>query len=197
MRLNWAERLAVNNPFRVLEQIIEIRRLKKMVTPRPGFVGLEMGCGRGAAVRIILRELKPSHIHAQDLDVKMINRAKKYLSFEEKQMCSLFVGDASTLPVKTASIDVVFGFGVLHHIPDWHAAIEEIARVLKPGGIYFLEDLYPSLYQNCVTKHILLHPTQDRFRGQDLRDALARIKLPLADYIEFKGLGLIGVAVKE
>ncbi len=197
MRLNWAERVAVNNPLRVLEQIIEIRRLKKMVTPTPGFVALEMGCGRGAGVRIILRELAPSHIHAQDLDVKMIERAKSYLSSEEKEKCSLFVGDGATLPVKTGSLDCVFGFGVLHHIPDWRAAIAEVSRVLKPGGIYYLEDLYPSLYQNCVTKYFLLHPTEDRFFGRELKEALARAKLPLVDGIEFKRLGLLGAAIKE
>jgi ubiquinone/menaquinone biosynthesis C-methylase UbiE len=197
MRLNWAERLAVNNPLRVLEQIIEVRRLKKMVTPRPGFVALEMGCGRGAGARIILRELRPSHLYAQDLDVKMIAQAKTYLSPEEKQKCSLFVGDGAALPVKTGSLDCVFGFGVLHHIPDWRAAIAEVSRALKPGGVYFLEDLYPSLYQNCVTKYFLLHPTEDRFFGTELKEALAEAKLPLLDVVEFKRLGLLGAAIKE
>ena len=197
MRLNWAERLAVNNPLRVLEQVIEIRKLKRMATPKPGFVALEMGCGRGAGARIILREFTPSHIHAQDLDMKMINKAKQYLSPEEKQRCSLFVGDAAHLPVKTGSLDVVFGFGVLHHIPDWRAAIAEVSRVLRTGGIYFLEDLYPSLYRNCVTKYFLLHPEQDRFFGGELKEALATARLPLAECIEFKRLGLLGVAIKQ
>jgi ubiquinone/menaquinone biosynthesis C-methylase UbiE len=197
MRLNWAERLSVNNPLRVLEQRLEIHRLKKMMTLKPGFIALEMGCGRGAAASIILREFQPSHIHAQDLDLTMIDKAKKYLSVEEKKRCSLFVGDAAALPVKTGSFDVVFGFGVLHHIPDWRAALAEVARVLKPGGVYFLEDLYPSLYQNFITKHILLHPTEDRFFGRELKDALAQVKLPLAHFIEFKRLGILGAAVKE
>jgi len=39
-----------------------------------------------------------------------------------------------------ASKDVVIIFGVLHHIPDWRTAIDEIVRVLKSGGSLFLEE---------------------------------------------------------
>ena len=36
--------------------------------------------------------------------------------------------------------DVVIIFGVLHHISDWRKAIDEIVRVLKPGGSLYLEE---------------------------------------------------------
>ncbi len=135
MKLNWAERWAVNNPLRVLEQAIEIRRLKRMLTlPKRGFTAMEIGCGRGAGAHVILKEFQPSRIHAMDVDMEMIGKAKRYLSDAEKRKISLFAGDASALPVKTQSMDVVFGFGVLHHVQDWRAALTEIARVLKPGG---------------------------------------------------------------
>ncbi len=197
MKLNWAEKWVVNNPLRVFEQGIEIRRLKQMLPLQPGFVALEIGCGRGAGTSIFLREFKPSRIHAMDLDVEMIGKAKVYLSPANKQKISLFAGDASALPVKTQSLDVVFGFGVLHHIQDWRAALAEIARVLKPEGVYFLEELYPSLYQNFVTRHILLHPAADRFTGGELRQALADVNFFLRDCIEWKRLGILGTAVKS
>lgn len=197
MKLNWAERWVVNNPLRVFEQGIEIRRLKTMMHLKSGFIALEIGCGRGAGAKIILREFRPSRIHAMDLDLEMIGKANEHLSSADKQQVSLFVGDVSSLPVKTGSLDAVFGFGVLHHIPDWRSALAEVARVLKPEGVYFLEELYPALYQNVVTKHILLHPAQDRFSGQDLRQALDEAKLALKDFIEFKRWGILGVAVKR
>jgi len=42
---------------------------------------------------------------------------------------------AHLLPFKEASFDCVYSFGVLHHIPDVVSVVEEVARVLKPGGL--------------------------------------------------------------
>lgn len=197
MKLNWAERWVVNNPLRVWEQHYEIRRLKRMMPLEPGFAALEIGCGRGAGAGIILREFGPSRIYAQDLDFAMIAKAEEYLAPAERQRVDLFAADAEALPVRTASLDAVFGFGVLHHIPAWKSALAEVARVLKPAGAYFLEELYPALYQNFLTRHILLHPRSDRFTDQDLRQALAGAGLSLVDFIECRRLGILGVAVKK
>jgi ubiquinone/menaquinone biosynthesis C-methylase UbiE len=197
MKLNWAERLAVNNPFRVLEQRIEIGMFKRMIPLKPGSVVLEIGCGRGAGAGLIIEKFEPSRVHAMDLDVDMIERAKTYLPRAKLERISLFAGDVYRLPLKGVSVDAVFGFGVLHHVPDWRTALGEIARVLRPGGVYFMEELYPTLYQNFITRHILLHPTEDRFSGEDFRQALYQAALSLKHVREFKGLGFLGVAVKE
>ena len=44
------------------------------------------------------------------------------------------VADAEHLPFEDNSFDVVYSFGVLHHTPDTQKAIDEVHRVLKPGG---------------------------------------------------------------
>ncbi len=42
--------------------------------------------------------------------------------------------DATAVPVRTASVDVVYSNGVLHHVADTQGAVDEIHRVLRPGG---------------------------------------------------------------
>ncbi len=197
MKLNWAERWVVNNPVRVIEQGFEIRWMKSVLPLAPGSTILEVGCGRGAGAGLVLDEFEPAVLHAMDLDADMIRRADKYLPASSKNKISMYAADALNLPYRDAVMDAVFGFGVLHHIPDWRAALREIARVLKVGGVYYLEELYPSLYQNFITKHILLHPTEDRFTSADLRDALEASRLSIKDSFEVKMVGILAVLIRK
>ena len=197
MKLNWVERVVANNPFRAALQRGEIHVLKRKIQLEKGAKILEVGCGRGAGARLILKSFQPSLLCALDLDILMVQKARAYLSADEGERVSLYVGDVFRLPFKDNVLDAVFGFGVLHHVPDWRGAAAEIARVLKIGGIYFVEEFYPSAYQNFITKHLLVHPEEDRFFSHDLRSALEAINLPIKEAIDFKKLGIVAVAVKE
>jgi ubiquinone/menaquinone biosynthesis C-methylase UbiE len=196
MKLNWAERWVVNNPLRVVEQRIELRKLSRMRPLEPGFTALEIGCGRGAGAGLILDTFLPSLLYATDLDVAMLKKAGKYISSDKKEHIAFVAADGFRLPFRTGSLDAVFDFGVLHHIPDWQSALGEVARVLKTQGSFLFEELYPTLYQNFITKHILLHPKEDRFRSQDLRKGLEAAGLSLHRYGEWRGFGILGVALK-
>ena len=197
MKLNWAERWVVNNPVRVLQQRVEIHMLKRMVSLASGANILELGCGRGAGAGLILKEFRPALLHASDLDIDMIHKAEHYLSPEKKEKTFLFVGDAIRIPYKDCAMDAVFIFGVLHHVFDWRAALAEIARVLKNNGLLFFEELYPSLYQNFITKRILLHPEHGRFVSSDLKAELDKVNLSLIHALEFKKLGILGASMKR
>ena len=197
MKLNWAERWVVNNPTRVFQQHIEIKWLQHMMPLKVGATILEVGCGRGAGAKLIHRAFKPSRLHILDLDIKMIQAAKTYLSGPIKNVMTMYVGDSIDLPFKSDSLDALFGFGFLHHVPDWRRALSEVARVLKSGGVYYIEELYPSLYQNVITKRILLHPEHDRFTSKDLRAELDAAGLSLINAFELKKMGILGVAVKS
>jgi ubiquinone/menaquinone biosynthesis C-methylase UbiE len=159
-------------------------------------VVLEAGCGRGAGAGLILRKFHPAVLQAMDLDIEMIRKARDYLSPESGKRISFYVGDVLRLPYKDEALDAVFGFGVLHHIPDWQRALLEIARVLKTGGTYFLEEIYPSLYQNFITKHILLHPRENRFLSQGLKQALIAVNLHLENSLELRKIGMFGISIK-
>jgi len=196
MKLNWAERWVVNNPSRIVEQRLQMRWFKKKAALAAGGTILEIGCGRGAGARLILEHFQPAVLHAMDLDIEMIRKAGKYLPVSQRKLISMYAADVTHLPCRDESFDAVFGFGVLHHVPDWRGALTEISRVLKTGGVYCLEEIYPFVYQNFITKHILLHPREDRFFSRDIKEGLDGANLTIRDVLEAKYLGLLGVFVK-
>ncbi|MBW1956614.1 MAG: hypothetical protein JRI83_13010 [Deltaproteobacteria bacterium] len=59
-----------------------------------------------------------------------------------------------------------------------------------------MEELYPPLYLNAVTRRVLLHPTQNRFHSRDLKAALSRAGLFLHAFLESRFLGILGVTVR-
>ncbi len=195
MKLNRIERWYVNSPVRQLAQHLVMQWFKGTVALKTGSSILEVGCGRGVGAKFITDTYQPTHLYLLDLDLKMVNKAGQRINGDNKSIY-FCVGDAARLPLRDDSVDAVFGFGFLHHVPAWRDGLVEITRVLKHGGVYFMEEYYPGLYQNLVTRHILVHPDKDRFNSQDLRRAFQDVNLTLTHSFELKRMGILGVGVK-
>lgn len=196
MKLNWIERWLVNNPFRRILQHLEINWFQSVMPLAAGASILEIGCGRGVGAELIIDHFQPAKLHLLDLDVRMVTSAGARFPAIDQTRISFCVGNATALPFKAGSLDAVFGFGFLHHVSVWRQSLLETARVLKIGGIYYMEELYPGLYQNIVTKRILAHPERDRFSSQELRDAFIEVDIVLNHSFELKRLGILGVGIK-
>ena len=63
--------------------------------------------------------------------------------------------------------------------------------------VYFIEEFYPAAYQNFITGRLLVHPREDRFYRDDLRQELEGVKMPVRVAFEMKNFWVLGVAVKK
>ncbi len=196
MKLNLTERLFVNSPIRLAIQHLEINWFQSIMPLEAGAQILEIGCGRGAGAKLIVEHFQPAHLYLMDLDPAMIQKAGDYLNSTYQGRVSFCVGNATALPFADQSMDAAFGFGYLHHVLAWRNSLRETARVLKIGGVYYMVEYYPSLYQNFITKRILAHPERDRFTSQELRDACIEVDIALNHTFELKRLGILGVGIK-
>jgi ubiquinone/menaquinone biosynthesis C-methylase UbiE len=158
---------------------------------------LEVGCGRGVGSRLVLKAFHPGRIDAIDIDPDMIKRADRQQRAIPSGRVFFDVGDAQQLPFDDASMDAVFNFGIIHHLEDWQKGINEIARVLRPGGAFYFEEIYPALYAGPILRHILDHPRENRFDGPEYRAALEAAGLHLLNGYRESRYAILAVAVKE
>lgn len=91
---------------------------------------LEVGCGTG----LILSRIRSLTENAVGVDISpnMLSRAKA-------RGHQVIRADTTALPFRNESFDVVLCYKVLPHIVDVESALEEMVRVLKPGGILAVE----------------------------------------------------------
>lgn len=93
---------------------------------------LEVGVGMGAD-HARLAQAQPGYLAGIDLTSKAVEWTGEHLSAYGLSS-DLRVADAENLPFGDASFSLVYSWGVLHHTPDTQGAIDELCRVLKPGG---------------------------------------------------------------
>jgi ubiquinone/menaquinone biosynthesis C-methylase UbiE len=93
---------------------------------------LEVGCGNGAATRLIMQHVRPARLVGIDMSPVFVKMASE--TFAGEPRLSFALGDAVATRQPGASFDVVIAHTVYSHLVDPQAALAEAYRVLKPGG---------------------------------------------------------------
>jgi SAM-dependent methyltransferase len=103
---------------------------------------LDVGCGAGMDLLLAAKKAGPKgHAIGVDMTEPMVERARQSAASMGFQQVEIRKGDATSLPVADASIDVVSSNGVLNLVPEKERGFAEIVRVLKPGGRLHLADI--------------------------------------------------------
>jgi len=198
MLMNWPERVWIYSPVRVAFLRLHARRWKRLVGPITGGHALEIGCGLGKGAQILIRRMGFGRVTALDLEKTLIVLARRKLPRDLSHRISFFLGDAQDLPFPAALFDAVVNYGIIHHVLDWRRCISEISRVLKPGGIFYFEEIYPALYANLILGPLLRHPTEDRFHGPEFLATLEANGLGLVEGVRTTSrFGIVGAARKK
>jgi ubiquinone/menaquinone biosynthesis C-methylase UbiE len=115
---------------------------------RPGLDLLDVGCGPGTITVDLAGRVAPGTVVGLDAAAEVIAEATARVDPESTPNVSFRVGDVFALPFEDGSFDVVHAHQVLQHVGDPVAALSEMRRVCRPGGLVAARDGdYPAISQ--------------------------------------------------
>ncbi len=103
---------------------------------------LDIGTGPGVIPIMLAAGVPGLRLTGVDLSEPMLQKARE--AAEEAGVADRLdfrVGDAKSLPFSEQSFDLVLCNSLLHHLPDALALLNEISRLVRPGGAILLRDL--------------------------------------------------------
>ena len=200
MKLNKIEKALMNNPLRAFSQRHhEARIFEKFGGKTSGQKVLEIGCGQGVGTEIILDRFGAREVDAFDLDPDMVERARERLARFPQGTLNLCTGDASKIAAPDNNYDAVFDFGIIHHVPVWQDAVKEVARVLKPGGKFYFEEVTKAALDSRLYRTLFVHPSENRFSAAQFIDELDKSGIQVGSNFRHWLFGdlFMGVGIKN
>jgi SAM-dependent methyltransferase len=117
----WEDRFPDDEP-------VYARAVADLGPPLGGTV-LDVACGTGRALPILRAAVGPrGTVLGVDVTAEMLAEARG------KGRTGLVLGDARALPLGDSVLDAVFAAGLIPHVRDTAAVLEELRRVCRPGG---------------------------------------------------------------
>ena len=107
---------------------------------RPGLSLVDVMCGPGTVTVDLARRLAPGAVLGIDSSARTVEQAAGLAFDDGLENVTFRVGDVYALPLADASVDIVHAHQVLQHLVNPVAALREMRRVLKPGGILAARD---------------------------------------------------------
>lgn len=148
------------------------REVVELASIRQGLRALDVGCGTGYTTEAILKWSAHGEVVGIDLTPQQLNKAVKKL---KSRRDTLFLrGDAENLPFKKNTFNAVVSVGAIEYFPDPKRVIQEMARVVKPGGKVVVGGPELGWFRKLYLNRILYTPSMEElqafYRGVGLKD---------------------------
>ena len=130
------ERILRRRMDKTYVQIKEIRNLNINLSPY-----IEIGAERCQRSLVMENDLGVKGGAAVDISFEMLRSCMYYKKiFKKKELPLRICADANNLPFMTGSVPFAFCYETIHHFPEPAPVIQEIYRVLVPGGFFFFDE---------------------------------------------------------
>lgn len=139
---------------------------------------LDIGAGTGHATRALKQRYRSALVIAVDSSSEMLRQSARQQSWLRR--FERVAADAHRLPIRSASVDLVFSNLMLEWCHDPDAVFAEVRRVLRPGGLFTFATLGPDTLRELREAWATIGPATHVHRFIDMHDfgdALMRARL--------------------
>lgn len=121
---------------------------------------IELGCGNARLARSLVQRFAGSQVVG--LEVDAVQHAKNLAAPQERLL--FMAGSAEAVPFPDASFDGALMLKSLHHVPlaAMDAALAEVARVVKPGGWFYVSE---PIYGGALNQIVRLYNDEGTVRA--------------------------------
>ncbi len=138
---SWAQRFFFDRVHNAVLDLAESQTHPKNI--------VDVGCGTGRLLRKAMERWPDAQLIGIDPAEGMVERARSMTP-----NATFYISMAESLPLPDASVDLALSTMSYHHWVDHVAGVREIARVLRPGGRFFLADNWLPMGLATVTRHL-------------------------------------------
>lgn len=182
MTFDFGRKIYLRGIVKHLQEISQLPPNKKI---------LEIGCGNGIGTRLIHEYFVPSELIATEYDeslVEITQQKVKDLNVIVEQ------ADATKFRFVNNEFDAVIGLSVIHHIPNWEEALDELHRIIKPNGLLIIKELSIETFETFfgkISRKFVEHPYDDMFRKDEFINYLKQKGFKLEILMPHSMLGLL------
>jgi len=144
-----------------------VRDLRDISQLAPNKRILEIGCGNGAGTKLIQQFFQPAEFIATEYDESLVEVAQQ---INKGSNIIIEAGNATQLRFSNNEFDAVVGLSVIHHIPNWQDCVDELQRVIKPGGLLIIKELSIETFETPfgrIARRLVEHPYDDMLKKDE------------------------------
>ena len=108
---------------------------------RPGLRVLDAGCGPGSITVGLATAVAPGEVVGVDLAPSVLDQARQRAAAAGLRNVRFQSASVLQLPFEDHSFDIAFAHTLLEHVGDPPAALAELCRVVRPGGLVAVRDV--------------------------------------------------------
>jgi ubiquinone/menaquinone biosynthesis C-methylase UbiE len=126
----------VDSPAHTDRQVLA--RMVQLASPTKGMIVLDVGTGTGHTAMAFAPFVE--RVMALDITEEMLGQARRLGAERGMANITFLLGDAMDLPFPDGHFDIVTCRRAAHHFTDVRGAVEEMVRVMRPGGMLVIDD---------------------------------------------------------